>query len=101
MATINARSFSTPRNINLKGQGSGRGGILLFESTNPSDPVGSTHRGLYVNTSGDLVYANQGITTVLGSGGGGASSLDGAYDQGRTITVDAGEVLLSDASSGA
>ena len=101
MATINTRQYSTPRNINLKGQGSGRGGILLFESTNPSDPIGSSHRGLYINTSGDLVYANQGTTTVLGSGGGGTASLDGAYDQGRSITVDAGEIALNDSTVGA
>lgn len=103
MSTLNARSYSTPRNINLKGQGSTRGGILRIEGTNPSNPLGSSTgaRGLYVNTSGDLVYSKEGSTTVLGSGGGGASSLDGAYDQGRTITVDAGEVLLTDSTSAA
>src|SRR3990167_723708 len=103
MSTLNARSFSTPRNINLKGQGLTRGGILRIEGTNSSNPLGSATgvRGLYVNTSGDLVYANAGTTTVLGSGGGGVASLDGAYDQGRTITVDAGEVLFADSTSAA
>src|SRR3990167_10014553 len=104
MSTIDARSYQNPRNVNLQGQGSGRGGILRFTGTNPSNPLGSeaADRGLYVNTSGDLVWVSgSGTTSVLGTEGGGAGSLDGAYDQGRSITVDAGEIALNDASSGA
>ena len=103
MSTIDQRSYQNPRNVNLQGQGSARGGILRFTGTNPSNPVGggTGDRGLYINTSGDLVYANGSSTTVLGSGGGGVASLDGAYDHGRSITVDAGEIALNDATSGA
>lgn len=101
MATLNARSYSTPRNINLKGQGVSRGGILRFEGTNPSNPLSSVSNGLYVNTSNQLTFAAQGVETVLGSGGGGSVSLDGAYDQGRSITVDAGAITFNDSTAGA
>src|SRR3990167_3714012 len=98
MSTINNRSFSTPRNVNLKGQGATRGGVLLFEGTNPSSPVASLDNGLYVNTSNQLIYSSQGTTSVLGAAGG-AVSLDVSYDNGRTITVDAGEIVLADSTS--
>lgn len=101
MATKNGLSFSSPRNINLRGQGVGRGSVLLFERTNASSPVGSSYNGLYVNSSNQLSFSSQGSVTVLGGGGGGAQSLDGAYDQGRSITIDAGEIAFNDATAGA
>src|SRR3990167_7456259 len=99
MSTIDQMSYQSPRNVNLQGQGVGRGGILRFTGTNASNPLGSeaADRGLYVNTSGDLVWVSgSGTTSVLGAAGGGAGSLDGAYDQGGGFTLDAGEVALND-----
>src|SRR3990167_8873279 len=89
MSTINARSFSTPRNINLKGQGSTRGGILLFEGTNTTNPISTTDNGLYVNASNELVYVSQSTSTILGAAGGGSSqpSFDSLYNNDQTMAI--------------
>ena len=59
MSTINGKPFSTPRNVNLKG------GILLFGATQTSNPVDSTHTGLYVNSSNQLVFSSLERKNVL------------------------------------
>ena len=96
MSTINARSFSTPRNINLKGQGSTRGGILLFEGTNSSNPVASGDNGLYINASNQLIFSSQGTGTTLGAAGAGGAipTFDALYDNDQTMTIDVGTFTI-------
>lgn len=98
MATINNRAYSQPKNLRLKGQGVGRGGVLLIEGVNATSPILSTHNGLYVNDSNQLVFSSQGSATVVGAAGGAGSTLDSAYDAGRTIAVNAGPVILAGAN---
>ena len=97
MATISSNDYSSPKNVNL------RQGILRFDVSKTSNPLtnDSTGWGLYINSSDQLVYWNKSTASVLGTGGGGAVSFDGAYDQGQTVTVDNGAVVFNDASSGA
>jgi len=66
MATIAGRTYSSPKNINLKQ------GILRFDVSKTSNPLlnDDTGWGLYVNSSNQLVFWNKTATTVLGSGGG-------------------------------
>src|SRR3990167_9202235 len=101
MSTINARSFSTPRNINLKGQGTNRGGILLFEGTNSTSPISSTDNGLYVNASNELVYVSQSSSTILGAAGGGSyqPSFDSLYNNDQTMAI-AGTTFTIDRTAG-
>ena len=88
MATINGRSYSTPRNLNLKGQGVGRGGILLFEGTNSTTPISSTDNGLYVNASDQLIYYAQGVSTIIGAAGsGGTPTWDTIYAGDQKLIV--------------
>lgn len=61
--TINNKSYSTPRNINLKE------GALRFGGTFTATPFDSTSNGLYVNASNLLVYSSQGADTTLGAAG--------------------------------
>jgi hypothetical protein len=102
MATRAGRAYSTPKNIELKGQGVGRGGILLFNGVNTTNPLGSSLNGLYINSSNELIYVSQGSTeTLSGGGGGGVGSLDAAYSDGRIVTVDDGAIVLNDSTAGA
>ena len=91
--------FSSPKNIILRGSGTGRGSMLLFEQTNSSNPMGTSYNGLYVNSSNELVFSAQGTTTTLG-GVGGAGSLDTAYGNGASITMDNGALTLNDSTTG-
>lgn len=97
MSTIFGNTYSSPKGINLKK------GILRFDQKKTSNPLANdtTGWGLYINSSDQLVFWNKTTASVLGTGGGGANSLDGAYDQGQTITVDNGAIVLNDASAGA
>ena len=67
MSTINGKNYSSPRNINLKD------GLLLFGDTYAADPFGNDTNGLYTNTSNQLVFVHQGTSTIIGTGGGGAT----------------------------
>ncbi|MBT9168342.1 MAG: hypothetical protein DDT19_01687 [Syntrophomonadaceae bacterium] len=97
MTTINQRPFSSPRNINLKGQGTGRGGILLFEGRNAINPLTLTLNGLYVNASNQLVYSAQGTATTLGvvgytTGAGGAVTQITSSSTGVTLHRLTGQI---------
>jgi len=90
MSTIASKNYSSPKNINLKE------GILRFHATNSSNPLGSVSNGLYVNSSNELVYVAQGVESILGTAGSLINySLNDGYDDGRTITVDAGALTLN------
>jgi len=86
--TIAGRTYSTPRNINLKD------GILRFNVSKTANPLSndSAGWGLYVNSSNQLCYWNKTGVTILGSGGGGSTptweTIFGA-DNTFTITPDA------------
>lgn len=76
MATYNGKSYSDTKNINLRGGAMGTG--LIRFSQYPytasgvnwgSNPFSSTEVGMYINTSGDLVYSYLGTATTLGAAG--------------------------------
>lgn len=96
MSTLNAKPYSNPKNINLKG------GLLRFAITNSSNPFGSVSNGLYVNASNQLVFVSQGTSTVLGAAGGGSSapSLDAIFQGDQTLDMAALASLTFDRSSG-
>lgn len=66
----------------------------LFIDTNESSGTEALYQNRGSNTSASFVQIKQG-------GGGGSGSLDDAYSNGRTITIDEGPVVLNDASAGA
>lgn len=96
MATFGSRPYSTPRNVNLKD------GQLRFGKVQTSNPFSTdtTGAGLYVNSSNELVFWNKSSASTISSGAT-AGSLDGAYDLGRTVTIDNGAIVLNDGTSGA
>jgi len=91
--TINNKSYSSPKNINL------REGILRFDGTFSSTPLDSDSNGLWTNASNQLVYSSQGADTTLGSAGSLVNfSLNDAYDDGSNIAVDSGAVAFGGAT---
>ncbi len=101
MATINGKSYSDVRNINLRGGALGTGLIRWVppQSGVPalwsSNPFSSTDYGLYLNASGQLVYSSLGTATVLGSGGGGGTpsweaifALDSTFSKATVWTIN-------------
>ena len=61
--TINNKSYSSPKNINLKE------GILRFNGTFSSNPLDATGNGFWVNASNQLIFSAQNVDTTLGSAG--------------------------------
>lgn len=61
--TINGKSFSTPRNINLKD------GLLRFGKIQATNPFNATSYGLYVDANGNLAYSKLGTVgfSIAGS----------------------------------
>jgi len=97
MSTYNGKSFTDPRNINLKGGSLGTGLIRWHPAPSGSNgnwstnPFGTTDYGLYINSSGQLVFSSTGTTTILGTPGGGGSipSWNAIYGGSQTLTVSA------------
>jgi hypothetical protein len=90
MATINGKNYSSPKNINLKE------GFIRFGGTSSTNPFDSDSNGIYINSSNQIVYSAQGSESILGTAGSTVNfSLNDAYDDGRSITVDAGAVTLN------
>lgn len=98
MSTFNGKSFSDPRNINLKGGATGTGLIRWAPPSSgaiaqnwASNPFGTTDYGLYINASGSLVFSSAGSLTVLGAAGGGGAvpSFNAVYGASQTLTVSA------------
>ena len=81
MSTLNGKSFTNVRNLNLRGGAEGPGllrwsvsGIYGQNSALwASNPFGSLDYGLYINSAGSLVFSSQGTTTILGAAGSGGS----------------------------
>src|SRR3990167_4663680 len=89
MATIKGINYSSPRNINLKGVSAAKGSTLRFNQTSTANPLDSSSYGLYVNSSGSLIYSSAGTSTTLGApGSGAAASWDSIFDGDQTLTVD-------------
>ena len=66
MSTLNGRAYTSQKNLELKGQGNTRGGVLKFKGTNATNPLASSHYGLFVNSDGDLIYSKAGLQLGLG-----------------------------------
>jgi hypothetical protein len=83
MSTINARPYSSPKNINLTK------GLLRFGAVQgiASTPFDTSSYGLYVNSSGNLAYSKLGAVTVLGGGGGGAGTWETLFLADSTFTI--------------
>lgn len=93
MSTIENKPYSSPQNINLKG------GILRFNVTNASNPLGDESYGLYVNGSGELIFRSTTSSTTLGASGGGstAPSLDAIYAGDQSLAITAGSLTMAGA----
>lgn len=78
----------------LDGTGTGTITNLLFDSSITSDPT-STEGRLYYNSSIKKFKFHNGTSFITMEAGSSGNSLDGAYDVGRSITVDAGSVILT------
>ncbi len=102
MPTYNGKPYSTTRDVNLRGSRLGTG-LLRWSPpavgvTNwASNPFSSDDYGLYLNTSGSLVFSSLGSTTVLGASGGGGAvptweqifAVDTTFNvAGTTWTID-------------
>ena len=88
MATKAGRTYSSPKNIDL------RQGILRFDKNYASNPLSNddTGYGLYINNSDQLVFWNQTGTSIIGAGGSGGTptwETIFAADNTFTITPDA------------
>lgn len=96
--TTPSRALSVPRSVHITD-----GGIRMTEraAAPGSDVAGEAVLWIRNDTPNVAVLrADDGTETVLGAGGGGGT-LDGAYDfggagAGRTVTVDAGPVALTE-----
>ena len=95
MSTINNKPYSSPKNINLKG------GILRFDVTQASNPLGDTSYGLYVSSDGDLIFRTLTTSVTLGSAGSGSSAptLDAIYAGDQTLALAGASLTLAGAHS--
>ena len=59
MPTYNGHPYSTTKNINVKG------GLIRFGRTYSSNPFGTDEYGLYVNSSGNIVFSKLGVNIVF------------------------------------
>lgn len=74
----------------------GEGSFLFFDAQTGAVTLSSSARGLYVNSSDQLVYWSGLTSTILGSSGSIVSfGLDDAYDDGNSITVDGAAVTFA------
>jgi len=93
--TINDISYSSPKNINLKG------GCLRFNTLKEANPFGDISYGLYVNESGELIFRSLTTSSVIGTATGGAApSLDAIFQGDQTLDLGALSTLTIDRSSG-
>jgi hypothetical protein len=109
MSIYNGDSYVDPRNINLRGGASGSGLIRWHPVPTGSNgnwatnPFGTTDYGLYVNSSGQLVFSSTGSTTVLGTPGGGGSipSFNAVYSVAQKLTVAGTTFTIDNATNDA
>lgn len=90
MSYKNGLQYTDFKRINLKAEG----GLIRFEDIDSAPTSASGEYLLYVD--GGVLYFDNGSSAVaVGAAGGSVGSLDGAYDGGRTITVNQGSVTLN------
>lgn len=107
MSTINGISFQDPRNLNLKGSTSQNLGVIRWDPSAgtgwSSSPFASDDYGLYINSSGNLVFSSLGVATVLssGGGGGGVPSWETIYTNDAVFNIASGGWTIAGGSSSA
>ena len=105
MATYNGISYSDLKNVSLKGTIQQNLGILRWDPQSGSgwatNPIGSTDYGLFVNSSGNLVFSSLGTQTVLASGGGsgGIPSWNAIFAGNKTMSVQGTAFTITDTTS--
>ena len=109
MATYNGKSYVDPKNINLRGGETGTGLIRWAQSPFKSGgagnwattPFSATEVGLYINSSGQLVYQYLTTVTVLGTPGGGGSipSFNAVYGVNQTLTIAGTTMTIDNATN--
>ena len=88
MATINGISYSSPKNLNLRGESSVKGSAMRFGRTSSVNPFDSTSNGFYINASNQLIFSSQGTTTVVGAAGtGGTPTWETIFGADATLTL--------------
>ena len=89
--TYKGKPYSSPKNIFLSK------GLLRFGDTYSANPFGDETYGLYVNTSGELIFRSSTTSTTLGAAGGGSSapSLDAIYAGDKSLAITAGALTLA------
>lgn len=73
---------------------------FLFTSTSTT-PTNSSAYKLYKDASNDLYWWDGTTASQLNDQGGGGGSLDAAYSNGSSISLDAGAITLTDNTAGA
>jgi len=95
--TYKGKPYSSPKNIFLKY------GLLRFGTKYTSNPFGDETYGLYVDSSGNLIYRNLTTSTTLGaagSGGGASPSWDSIFAGDQTMQLGALSTFTIDRNSG-
>ena len=98
-STSGAKSFTSLKNLNLKGGAIGSG-LIRWSPSNiygqnaalwASNPFTSTDYGLYLNSAGNLVFSNPNGATILGApgGGGGLPTWDQIFVGDQALNVGA------------
>ncbi len=90
MSYKNGLQYTDFKRINLKAEG----GLIRFEDID-SAPTSATGEYLLYVDGGVLYFDNGSSAVAVGAAGGSSGSLDGAYDGGRTITVNQGSVIMN------
>ncbi len=83
----------------LDGTGTSTITNLLFDNSVTSDPTSTEGRLYYNSSTKKLKYYNASSWITIEAGASG-NSLDGAYNVGRSIAVDAGSVILTGSDAG-
>jgi len=92
MATYNGRQLTPLKGLNIKD-------VVRFEALATSPTVTTGERILFVNSSGQLIFQDGSSSTTLGSSGSVSSfNMNDAYDDGSSVTVDAGAIVLAGVS---
>ena len=109
MSTANGKSFTSVKNLNLRGGAEGTGllrwspsSVFGQNSANWStNPFGTTDYGLYINASGQLVFSSAGSLTIISAVGGPSAipSWDAIFDGDQTLDLG-GTTFTIDNSTG-
>lgn len=96
MPAKNGKFHSGTNGLWIRSKSSVYDAVILFDAVNTAPTTTTGLYYLYVNSSGQLIFNNGSTTlnlstTVAGAG----TSLDGAYDNGASITVDTSQVLFT------